>query len=386
MGNKKSLIVATNVPVSMKETEMNVSATNFYLSSHLLNNRLEAGKSVWVVVMDGLTIGHPRCGSHNCHIPLTTIRDRFCATHRGLNKVCVIKDCNGEALPGKMTCTNLEHQEIERLRDLRGQSRFQLQAKLKRARVSHLNDAIAEDVDQATLLDEEDEEFGLPTDILHGTIDGVSDPRGSTPNPAAETKKKIKGQFGRRRTHNEQILVAPCGMILARETFFGAEAISTCAVSFFTFQPIFTHVIIFQEFIKRTFRVNGQVPNHIFFDNNCSLAKHVKDDPFFNGIGLTVDVFHFNCKHSTRDQFCQENCNPALYQELHGEDGKAWYFNSSIAEQTNVWLGGFHAILREMLSDKYNFFLDQMILLRNRMTYSKLAGDGHCPINLESST
>lgn len=194
--------------------EKNV-CTNLYSRTCTFIDKIEASKSVWVVVMDGLTIGYPQCGSHNCHIPLTTIRDRFCATHRELNKVCVIKDCNGEAVPGKMTCTNSEHQEIERLRDLRGQSRFQLQAKLKRARVSHLNDAIAKDVDQATLLDEEDEEFDLPTDILHGTTDGVSDPRGGTPNPAAEAKKKIKGQFGQRRTHNGQILVAPCGMILA---------------------------------------------------------------------------------------------------------------------------------------------------------------------------
>jgi hypothetical protein len=51
----------------------------------------------------------------------------------------------------------------------------------------------------------------------------------------------------------------------------------------------------------------------------------------------------------------------------------------AIAEQTNVWLGGFHAILREMLVERYNFFLDQMILLRNRMTRKKLQKDGHCP-------
>jgi len=75
--------------------------------------------------------------------------------------------------------------------------------------------------------------------------------------------------------------------------------------------------------------------------------------------------------------FCQSNCNPAIYTELHGEDGKAWYFNSSIAEQTNVWLGGFHSILREMKVDRYNFFLDQMILLRNVMTHDKLQKDGH---------
>jgi hypothetical protein len=123
------------------------------------------------------------------------------------------------------------------------------------------------------------------------------------------------------------------------------------------------------------------MPDHIFFDNNCSLAKHVQNDPDFNNVGLTVDVFHFSCKHSITDEFCQTNCNPALFPELLGKDGKGWYFNSSIAEQTNVWLGGFHAIVREMLHDKYNFFLDEMILLRNRMTRAKLAKGEHCPMS-----
>ena len=89
-----------------------------------------------------------------------------------------------------------------------------------------------------------------------------------------------------------------------------------------------------------------------------------------------MDVFHFNCKHSTKDVWCQSNCNPVNYPELLGENGQGWYFNSSIAEQTNVWLGGFHSMLREMQVDRYNFSLDTMILLRNTMTRNKLQRDG----------
>ncbi|KAF8807013.1 hypothetical protein BYT27DRAFT_7292820 [Phlegmacium glaucopus] len=327
-------------------------------------------KSVWVTVMDGVTLGHTCCAVHNCKIPLTTSRDRYCATHRGLSNICAIKDCNKHVLKDKRTCADTSHQEVERIYILRGESRVQLQEKLKRQRVSHPNDGIAEEVEAGELIDdEEEEEFEidkLDPNLVHGVNEGILDLRGISPLPASPptSKKRISAQFGRKRTHNEQILVAPCGMILARETFFGAEAIATCA-----------------EFIRRTFRINsGQKPNHIFFDNNCSLAKHVKDDPFFEDIGLTVDVFHFNCKHSVKDAFCQSNCNPVMYPELLGENGKAWYFNSSIAEQTNVWLGGFHAILREMKVERYNFFLDQMILLRNKMTNKKLQKGGKCPL------
>lgn len=42
--------------------------------------------------------------------------------------------------------------------------------------------------------------------------------------------RRIRAQFGRKRTHNEQVIVAPCGVIIARATFFGAEALKTVAV------------------------------------------------------------------------------------------------------------------------------------------------------------
>lgn len=201
---------------------------------------LKAVKSVWVAVMDGVTLGHPCCAFHNCKVPLTTSRDRYCVIHRGLSNICSIKGCSEPILEGKKTCSNPSHQEVERVYTLRGKSRVQLQEKLKRQRVSHPNDGIAEDVELGVLIDDdEEEEFEVDEDLVHGINDGVSDLRGTSPPPlptegSPGTKKRISAQFGRRRTHNEQILVAPCGMILARETFFGAEAIATCAVSFFS--------------------------------------------------------------------------------------------------------------------------------------------------------
>ena len=186
--------------------------------------------------MDGVTLGHVCCAVHNCQIPLATSRDRYCPLHRGLSNICAIKGCNKRVLEGKRTCANRDHQEVERIYVLRGESRVQLQEKLKRQRVSHPNDGIAEDVNIGELIDDgEEEEFEVDEqdpNVVHGLNEGVSDLRGASPLPAGVVtrKKRISAQFGRRRTHNEQILVAPCGMILARETFFGAEAISTCAV------------------------------------------------------------------------------------------------------------------------------------------------------------
>lgn len=121
------------------------------------------------------------------------------------------------------------------------------------------------------------------------------------------------------------------------------------------------------------------LPTHIFYDNNCSLWKHLnaQNDERFRDVKLPVDVFHFKSKHSVTDTVCQEHCNPAIFTELM-EDGK-WVFNSSIAEQTNVWFGGYHSIVREMGAVKYAFFLDEMILQRNALLFAKLARSGKCP-------
>jgi hypothetical protein len=105
----------------------------------------------------------------------------------------------------------------------RGQSRFVLKECLQRQRVAHPNDSTANDVPINELpgdaeIDEED--FALM--------------EGDRVIPAVETVPstvpKIRAQFGRRRTHNEQVIVAPCGIIITNEKFYGAEAVSSVVV------------------------------------------------------------------------------------------------------------------------------------------------------------
>jgi len=43
--------------------------------------------------------------------------------------------------------------------------------------------------------------------------------------------RKLRVQFGRKYTHNEQLFVAPCGVIVAQETFYHSEAPSAVVVS-----------------------------------------------------------------------------------------------------------------------------------------------------------
>jgi hypothetical protein len=133
--------------------------------------------------------------------------------------------------------------------------------------------------------------------------------------------------------------------------------------------------------LRKVFRTEGSMPDIVFYDNNCTLYKHLAriNDPLIETVGFPVDVFHWQCKHKKEGVECSCHCSPLQFPELIGADGTGWYFNSSIAEQTNVWLGGFHAILREMGATKFNFFLDEMILRKNRLTITKLEADGSCP-------
>ena len=63
----------------------------------------------------------------------------------------------------------------------------------------------------------------------------------------------------------------------------------------------------------------------------------------------------------------------------------AWFFNTSVAEQTNAWLGGYHSLCREMLPAKFDFFLDEMIRLRNIEVIRRLARQGHHPSILQTT-
>ena len=86
-------------------------------------------------------------------------------------------------------------------------------------------------------------------------------------------------------------------------------------------------------------------------------------------MAMPVDVFHATTKHKATDQFCNQNCNPALFPEIYredtGNDKRPWIFNSSAAEQINVWFGKFLAVVREMSEVHFNFFLDEMIMIHN---------------------
>jgi hypothetical protein len=170
-------------------------------------------KKVSAVVTDGLTLGHPACSIHNCHNPLANNRHRFCPMHTDQNYICSIKTCARAVEPGHLVCDNADHMVVEITYKLRGQAFFQLKDRLARARIAHPNNSAGSEQPLIELEEAEEEEFAVR-------------------EPGPTTGRRLKAQFGRKRTHNEQLIVAPCGIITARETFYGAEAQSSVSVSF----------------------------------------------------------------------------------------------------------------------------------------------------------
>ncbi|KZW02391.1 hypothetical protein EXIGLDRAFT_580701, partial [Exidia glandulosa HHB12029] len=300
-------------------------------------------------VMDGVCIGHPCCAYKDddgvpCRLPLLHTQDQFCPQHVAQNLICAVRTC---ILPRSIpfqTCETPSHRALEAALPQPGSSMMQLLERRERNRSF-----------QAA------RRTGSDSTAVSTPAPGPSHGRGRGKAKSAKTKAVFRRTF----THNEQLIVRPCGIIVARCTMYQAEAVSGA-----------------KEFVMRTFPEThpGSKPTYLFYDNNCQLHAyiaapgHPKVQEYWECIHKPVDVFHFFCKHAETDILCQTYCNPALFPDLM-ENGK-WTFNTSAAEQVNAWLVHFKTVVREMEETRYNFFLDEIISLRNETTVRNLEKKG----------
>ncbi|KAI0078139.1 hypothetical protein K474DRAFT_1594658 [Panus rudis PR-1116 ss-1] len=283
----------------------------------------EVDGMIRAVVTDGVTIGRPCCGVHDCQGRLPTQQHRYCREHEEMEKQCCIIGCTANVEDGHQTCSDEMHRSLEGTHDITKTALFQLRNRL--------------------------EPDSIPID-------------------ASTANAKLRAQFGRRWTHNEQLCVATCGVVLGRATFYGSEAPNGVRL-----------------FLRRLFPTLRSVPRCIFYDNACGLKRillSMPNETHFDACALPVDVFHMKSKHSESDEVCQNYCNPAQFKDLYDEASGKWRFNSSAAEMTNAWFVGFHSIVREMCQERYEFCLDEVIKQRNRALVADLARQGHLPQRL----
>ena len=205
------------------------------------------------IVGDGLNMGRPCCGVFRCPEPLQSNRHRFCRTHFDEHQKCAIIGCeepvtNGDATDEESkTCSDARHKKMEAQNKEKNAAMFILKERFQKTQISHPTDFFATDnttVSTPELLTgdpvQEHQEWFEVSDEGQVTIrnephpgtigvdDGATEP---CPSKAPTGNRAIvRAQFGRRRTHNEQTLVRPCGIIFARATMFGAEAVSNFLV------------------------------------------------------------------------------------------------------------------------------------------------------------
>ncbi|TFY62712.1 hypothetical protein EVG20_g6601 [Dentipellis fragilis] len=196
---------------------------------------------VSAVVIDGITIGHPRCvvSDPPCLNALSHQRDRFCSAHQKYERICSIVGCTTPSCMGHRSCAHPLHEAAERRHVERGQAHFQLKHRLQRQGVAHPNDSmhvVSTDDAEPDADDNGDQEFIIdggqiaPEDTHTPTTDAAPDgayapiadaapegthapttdaaPEGThtptmdaapegTHTPTTDAPQKLKAQFGR---------------------------------------------------------------------------------------------------------------------------------------------------------------------------------------------
>lgn len=317
------------------------------------------------VVTDGVTIGHWRCSATSdqlrdlaeadglpsphgpCTAPLDRVSDRFCREHqKRLGLFCQAQPCLSLAEEGSATCKLQEHVDAYAQFKSRVTSNFALTSMLNRPGSNRPSDpTVHQDWNTAEMVD------------LKNIQDADEGERSHEAAREGEDAPKKNGKrvcLSRKKTHNEQLVVSVCGIILARETFFHSESLSAV-----------------RAFLLRTFP--KRMPQVCFYDSACKLVDHIyhggeDKTPFLETV-FPVDPFHFR-GHKDTDEFCQHYTDPKLFPDLRDEGG--WVFNSSAAEMTNVWYGGFASIARNMHAVRFNFFMEQMVKRRNNWLIRRL--------------
>ena len=191
---------------------------------------MQVSDRIDAVVTDGVTIGHPCCAVLNCEVPLRSKRDKFCPSHKHLTLLCAIVDppCKNLADKGFRTCSNPEHRALDQQNNLRNKAFFQLRKRLERAGIMHASSSDFSNADDDLYVIDEDEK----TAAIDGS--GLGE-EGQCADKPVTGNRRIRARWARRQTHNEQIIVRPCGVIIARGTMYGSESVSNIVVSLVNF-------------------------------------------------------------------------------------------------------------------------------------------------------
>lgn len=162
-----------------------------------------------------MTIGHPCCSYGVCTTPLASNCDKFCIGHTSDADYCSIAGCTWKVQDKSHLCDVPSHQEAQRIHVEWSQAHFQLKKYLEQAKVAH---PCSSDPVEAM----------AEVESIDDIVKEVSSTDGPQRAPAKSVK--LKAHFGCQSTHNEQIFLLPCGLIVGWESFYCAEAVLSVVV------------------------------------------------------------------------------------------------------------------------------------------------------------
>nr|GAT61216.1 predicted protein [Mycena chlorophos] len=180
---------------------------------------------------DGVTIGHPRCRIEFCRIPLRSMKDKLCPTHVHLGDRCLAHNCDQKASHGHITCDKPAHRAKEEEHERGAEPAFM-------------------DLDRRLQKD------GVSTHTPRRKATSTSTQHRSAPS---QRSGAIKLDLARFWTHNDQLFILCCGIIISRTTFYHDEGVSSVA-----------------QFLRSTFPKPWLLPTHIFYDHACGLLQHLQ--------------------------------------------------------------------------------------------------------------
>lgn len=138
------------------------------------------------------------------------VKDHFCELHADKLLECAVHGCTNNAETGHVTCRTSAHREWQiRQNNSQGSATCTLRARLKRFGVDQVPRAGSSTTLPVT-----------PAAVADHCSDGLD-----------EEERSLKGISCRRWTHNEQLIVRCCGIIVSRAPFYNAEGVSGVAVS-----------------------------------------------------------------------------------------------------------------------------------------------------------
>lgn len=253
---------------------------------------IELAEMLLCGVIDGKSMGHYCCGVFHCHEPLPNqTKRKFCEKHVEAESLCAgtgVKGshgCTERAKIGHKTCAS--HRRTEDDRKIRGEERFKARRREEKRAKKHNHRQYADDTgyrrgseagdyyEAENNNTEEDDaeseadaaqsesESGMATDDARAAK-GPALSQGLSPDPslsvrpsepACSSKGKISppltGRWTRRRTHNEQVFVRPCGVITFRETLYDSEGPRAVYVSRIMACVVASSNLGLQVFIRR---------------------------------------------------------------------------------------------------------------------------------------